>query len=177
MTCVSLWQRFGRADLSGTILLALALAALAAGTFADQADVGRGIWLVNLAIAFLVCSALIWQRGPLRRTLQRIGARTRVGRNGAAISRSLLVALAAVPAVALTVAGAAAVVQGLAVQSSVGGIFARISPSVSYLVPLGLLALAMVGHAFRERSGGYAFTRRAVGGIGLRAGLRTVPAR
>ena len=54
--------------------------------------------------------------------------------------------------------GAAAVVQGLAVQSSVGGIFARISPSVSYLVPLGLLALAMVGHAFRERSGGYAFS-------------------
>ena len=58
---VSLWQRFGRAELSGAILLALALAALAAGTLRQpKAVAGRsaGTWRSPL-----VCSAFIWQRG------------------------------------------------------------------------------------------------------------------
>jgi hypothetical protein len=154
---LSLWQRFGRAELAGAILLSFALAALAAGTFASQSTLAAALrW--NLAIAFLIGSALIWQRRPLRRMLLQAGAQTCVGRQGAALARSLLVLLAVLPVVALTLAGVAALVQGLAVQTTVAGPLARIAPMLSYLVPLGLLALGLVGHALRERSDGYAFS-------------------
>jgi hypothetical protein len=154
---VSLWQPWRWAEMADAILLAVALAAMVAGTFATYGTLNAALrWA--LAACFVIGSAALWQRQPLHRMLSRLGCRIRIGHGGLALAQSLLVALAVLPTVVLTVAGIFAIDQGITGQAATGGFFAWMGPGASYLVPLGLLALALVGHALAGRSAGYAFS-------------------
>ena len=80
-------------------------------------------------------------------------------KNGSWIAHGVLLATTALPVLALTVVAAFCQFGGATPGGpAVNTFFDRIGPRVSYLVPLAILILCMVGHAVRESSAGYAFS-------------------
>jgi hypothetical protein len=153
-----LWERWRVAELLGALLLAATAPCLLAGQFADEVAVASALrW--GLAICFLVCSAFIWQRrrlldwGRLAKTSVELDAR------GPQIARTTLLAITAWPVIVLTFI--AALLQFASVTPggpAIGSFFERVGPNVSYMIPLLLVILGLVGHALREISAGYAFS-------------------
>ncbi len=154
----ALWERWAVGELIGAILLAATPCCLLAGHLAeDVATASMLRWA--LAACFAVCSVSIWQRTWLSRWCRRASIRLDLNTDGPRIARAALLATTAVPVVAMTLLAAglqfALITPGGPVADS---FFDRLGPNVSYLVPLVVVILALVGHALRERSAGYAFS-------------------
>jgi len=155
---VALWERWRQAELIAILLLAATLAGLAAGRWASAAAVASALrW--TLAVVFLAASLAVWQRRRVARWRRMAGASAKPGRRAAQTARVTLLATAALPVIALTLLAAFLKLTGtLPAGPDAKSIFAAIGPTWSYLVPLGLVTIALVGHALRERSAGYAFS-------------------
>ena len=161
MLIASLWSRWGKAELLGSLLVAATAGCLIAGRFAVNTDTATALrW--TMAVCFVVCSAAFWQRDRLAAWCKKVGATVEVGPDGPQVGRALLLAVAAGPVLAITVAAALLQVLG----TTPGGpgpnsLFLRqlgAGQELSYLVPLLLVIVGFVGHAVRESSAGYAFS-------------------
>jgi len=155
---VALWERWRKAELVSTLLLAVTVACLLAVQSVGSLAVASALrwWL---AAGFAVCSLPVWGRGELLNRSRRLGIRTDAGRAGPGIARATLVATTVAPVLLLTVLAALVQLAGVTPGGPVAGcFFSRIGPNVSYAVPLLLVTAALVGHAVRERSAGYAFS-------------------
>jgi hypothetical protein len=154
----ALWERWRAAELLGALLLAITAPCLLAGRFADQVAVGSALrW--GLAICFLVCSAFIWQRHRLLAWCRLAKTSVALDTHGPQLARIMLLGITAWPVIVLTFL--AAVLQIASVTPggpAVGSFFDHFSPNLSYLIPLVLIILGLVGHALRESSAGYAFS-------------------
>jgi hypothetical protein len=154
----AMWDRWGIAELVGSFLLAATAPCLLAGAFADSVAVASALrW--GLAACFIVCSIGIWRRESLLALCRQAKTNVFIGAEGPRIARASLLAVSAGPVVGLT--AVAALLQLGSVTPGgpvVGSFFDRLGPNLSYLVPLTLVILGLVGHALREYSAGYAFT-------------------
>ncbi len=154
---VSLWSRWGEAELTRALLVAAAVPYLVAGpAVADRSAATALRWC--LAIGCAIGSAAIWYRRPLKEAALRIGAVISVGRLGPRIARAALVLTAVLPILVLTVLAALLHLAGEPPVRPGGGLFAPLDPQVSYLVPLVVVIATLVGLAAREGSPGYAFS-------------------
>ena len=78
--------------------------------------------------------------------------------NAPRVARGILLATMVLPVLAITVMAAMLQIGGVVPGGPVTNtFFATLGPTRSYLVPLALVIAALVGHALRERSSGYAF--------------------
>src|SRR5262249_12972819 len=166
---LTLWER-PVASIHGLALLALTVPLLAAGQFSmDKASATALRW--GYGFSLLVCSMLVWLRDPLGKWSARTGIVIPESMSIATSVRRLLVGGMLGPVLALTAAVALGVlISGAAPTGPERGTFfhQQIGWIWSNLVPLVLAIVALVGHAVRERSSGYAF------GAGLIAAA-TVP--
>ena len=154
---VSLWDRWRPMELFDAMVLAAACSCLLAARCLPAGPLASALrW--TLSAAFVVVSIGVWLRNPLARRLRALGAHLRLRGLGARIARPALLALLLAPAVALTAAAFLDLFTGARLFTPSAGFFARLSPTVSYVAPLALLALGLVGHALRERSAGYVFS-------------------
>jgi len=154
---VALWEHWGREELIGTLLLAAVLACLIAGQFAGSLAVASAArW--GLAAVFALGSIAVWNRKYLLAWCRQTQTRVDAGPHGARAARITLLATTAGPVLGLTLLAALLQLTGTSPSGpQTGTLFDRLGPNISYIVPLLLVMLAMVGHAIRERSGGYAF--------------------
>ncbi len=154
----ALWDRWGRADLVGTLLVIATVPCLAAGPMlANRAAASTLRW--GLAVAFVAVATAVWQRGRLMTLSAKARAWVAVGAEGPMIARIVLLATTALPVVALTVLAAGLRLAGwLPAGPARGTFFANLGPLWSGLVPLLLVIGGLVGFAVRERSAGYAFS-------------------
>ncbi len=155
---VSLWQRWWTAELLASVSVLATLAFLAAGPFVAERAVGSAVrW--SSAVAFLVGSAAVWQRSRLAGWCRAWRTRVDLRDDAPPLARAALIALAAVPVLAVTLLAAGLQLSGISPAAPAAqSFFGHIGPAASYLVPLGLVMLTLVGHALRERSAGYAFS-------------------
>ena len=153
----SLWDRFGRAEVLGGVMLVAATAcALAARASADLA--AASAWRWALSVGFLLLAAGIWLREPLLDFCRSARMRLAIGPFANALTQAAALTLFTAPVVLLTVLAAGVQLGGGTMNGpALGSFFARLGPSVSYLLPLGLVIAGLVGFALRERSAGYAF--------------------
>jgi len=156
----SLWERFEIWLLQGAVLaMAAACAFLAGGWDAEVATASAMRWL---SATFLILGSLpIWFRNSVWQLAVPLGWPD-MERRASGLSketRSLLLVLTLVPVLALTLYPAAAT---LADRPVVGAgrdsFFGQIGNAASFVVPLAVVCLALVGHAVRERSAGFAFS-------------------
>ncbi|MEE8450865.1 MAG: hypothetical protein V3R99_03090 [Thermoguttaceae bacterium] len=155
---VTLWNRWRDGELTSCLLLAAVVPCLIAGRFAPDLAVASALRWV-MACGFIGLSAAVWGRTHLLRLCRVAGARIEVGDDGPRIARAVVLLTTAVPVLVLTVMAAMLQLSG---TSSVGPLadtfFDRIGSNVSYIVPLVLVLIGLVGHAVRERSAAYAFS-------------------
>ena len=167
---LSLWHGYGRAELVGSLLVAATVPCLIGG--------GLGANLVTASVLrwataawFVLGVTVIWRRCGLRRLCRRVGASVDLGRGSAALSRGAIIATAAAPVLLLTLLAAVLRLEGIRpIRPAAGTFFAEISPSLSYLIPLVLVMMGLVGLALRERSAGYAFSAGLVGQLAVLLG-------
>jgi hypothetical protein len=137
-----------------TLLLVLAVTLLACPLIAMRsAESGSAASLLRwlLAAAGLAGSTLLWSRHKLRAPSQ-----TAIEIRITADFRALLVAMCAVPVLALSVYLATLTLGGHHVLGPLPGtFFAKLGNSASYRIPLLLVSLTFLGHAIRERSGAW----------------------
>ena len=156
---LTLWYRW-RISLVSSLLLAATIPCLIAGQFAaptQQAVASALRW--GSAICFVVCSIAVWQRNRLLEVVARARANVDVGPAGPRAARVTLLVTTAAPVLLLTVFAAMAQLGGAAPGGPADeSFFDRLGPNVSYVVPLLLVMLGLVGYAVRERSAGYAFS-------------------
>lgn len=151
------WHRLGNVELAGLLLVALSVPCLVAGRFASDLAVASALrWA--LASCFAIVSALVWGRQRLAGLARAAGARVRLGPRDAPLARGILDAGAAAPVVAVTLLAAALQLSGtLPGGPAVGSFFDWLGARNSYLVPLVLVIVGLVGYALRETSAPYAF--------------------
>jgi hypothetical protein len=155
-----LWQpapgRRQTEALLGLAVLAVTAPTLWAGRFVPERAAASGLrW--GLAVAFLAGSALLWLRGPLASLAAGLRMPSALPGSAARVRRSLL-DLALLPVLLLTGAVAVLAFRGTPPRGPLAdSVFSDMGATLSVMVPLGLLSLALVGHALRERSAGYAF--------------------
>ncbi|HYW78585.1 MAG TPA: hypothetical protein VE890_03375, partial [Thermoguttaceae bacterium] len=155
---VALWDRWRDTELTSVLLLAAVVPCLIAGRFAPDLAVASALrW--GMAVGFVALSAMVCGRTQLLQLPRTAGARIEVGDNGPRIGRSVVLATTATPVLVLTVMAAMLQLLGTQpVQPVVDTFFDRIGPNLSYVVPLVLVMVGLVGHAVRERSAAYAFS-------------------
>jgi len=155
---VGLWHRWREDGLAAGLLLAATVPCLVAGPFAVQQATASALrW--GLAVGLVAGSAAIWQRQRVLGWCRRLGAVVEVGPNGPSVGRTVLLATTAGPIVLLTVAAALLQLAGVAPSGPAqGSFFSAIGPEVSYLVPLVVVMVCLVGFALREASAAYAFS-------------------
>ena len=170
MLIAALWQRWRNAELVSSLLLAATVPCLVAGRFAGDLAVASALrW--GLAGCFLVVSAAIWGRKRLLRVCRQARMSVDLDRSGSWIAHGVSLATTALPVLALTVVAAFCQFGGTKPGGpAVNTFFHRLGPSVSYLVPLAMVMLAMVGHALRESSAGYAFSAGLVAELAVTLG-------
>lgn len=154
---VAFCDRWGRAELRRSVLLALTVPVLVAAAYGgDRATASALRW--GLAACFLAVSAVVWLRDPCARLVARAGARLAELPDGPRDVRALLLGGALAPVVGLTTVAALLHLWGGPLAGpGAETIFARVGGTLSSLVPLALLVVGLVGHALREASPGYAF--------------------
>lgn len=154
----SLWDRWRWMELLDAIVAAGALACLVAASCLPNGPLATAMrW--TLATAFVLCSACVWQRGRLASGVRALGARLRLEGHEAQIARTAILVLMLGPVLLITSVPSLGIFfshDPLIVPQV--GLLGRLSPAVSYVVPLLLLAVGLVGHALRERSAGYVFS-------------------
>ena len=157
MLLASLWERWCEAELISTVLVAVMAAGLAAGRFVDDLAVASALrW--GLAGVFLSGSIAVWARTRLMEACRRAGANIQIGLPAAPIARAMLVLTACLPVLWLTLQAAVRQLGEIQPGGPLGEtFFENLGPTWSYLVPLVAIIVALVGHAIRERSAGYAF--------------------
>ncbi len=154
---VSLWQRWAEADLCLAVVLSAAAVGLTAGQFAESVAVGSALrW--GLAVDLLFVSLMLWVRTPVLRWLHTAGCRIETAAHAAQVARGTALAATALPLLALTIQAAVVQFSGLGPQGPSGGLFSEINALQSYLAPLAVLVVCLIGHAIGERSAGYAFS-------------------
>ena len=149
-------ERDTDAHLVGLILLFLTAPLLWAGTFAHQIASASALrW--GLSVAFVVGSAVMAARTPLRVALHQLGFPL----HPTWLTRPVLLAMLAVAAGVVVFLSAQVAELGLSGRKPSGpvaeSIFAMMGAIPSNLVPLALVVLGLAGTAARERSAGYAF--------------------
>ncbi|MFZ5831834.1 MAG: hypothetical protein ACOY3P_17235 [Planctomycetota bacterium] len=166
----ALWQRWRSAELISSFLLVVTAVCLIAGrATGDIAAASALRW--GLGFWYLAFAAALWGRSQLRQFCQERGMRVDLGRSGWMVAHGISFVTAALPVIALTILAAIVQLSGTAPGGPVpGSFFGRLGPSLSYLVPLVLIILAMVGHALRESSAGYAFSAGLVAQLGVNLG-------
>jgi hypothetical protein len=154
----ALWERWREAELAAIILLVAVAAGLTASRFAADLAVASALrW--SLALGFVACSVVIWQRDRVLGWCRLASTRVELGTAGPRIARGVLLAVTALPALGLTLLAAALQLGGARPAGPAAATFFRdLGPTWSYLVPLALVMAGMVGFALRERSSGYAFS-------------------
>jgi hypothetical protein len=153
----SLWDRCSEPTIFGAVLLAISVPVLVAGPFANVHATAIA-WRWGLAACFLVASAALWLRESLGRQARRLRIRLAPGNSLAFTARWSSLLLCVLPVLLLTAIPVALRLGGeQLLRPAEGSFFQRFGSLGSYAVPLGLVALALVGHALRERSAGYAF--------------------
>ena len=161
---ITLWEHWRTAELISTLLLAATLPSLIAGQFtADLAVASAARWA--LSFTFAVCSVAVWNRNYLAKVCRRLSAGPYAREEQPTslywprLARCLLIATTAVPVLALTLNAALLQIGGTAPAGPAAKtFFDNLGPNVSYLVPLSVLIVTLVGYALRERSSGYAFS-------------------
>ena len=153
----ALWEHWGRAELEIGLLLAVSVPVLVANRFAaDFSAASATRWA--LAICFVVCSAAVWGRKWLKMLCEKLHVKLDMPQEGPRTARGVLVILSALPVILLTLAAAMIQLAGYKLNDPLANtFFDNISPTLSYLVPLALIIIGLVGYALRESSAGYAF--------------------
>ncbi|MGA2798300.1 MAG: hypothetical protein ABSE63_12020, partial [Thermoguttaceae bacterium] len=157
LVIAALWERWGYAELQMSLLLAVSVPVLIADHFVnDIAVASASRWA--LAICFVACSSAMWGRKYLQSLCDRLHARLEIPQQGPATARAMLVILSALPVLLLTLQAALFQLGGHIPNGPLAGtFFDKIGPNLSYLVPLALVMIGLIGHALRESSAGYAF--------------------
>ena len=133
---------------------------------------GRGVGAaMGLAGCFLVVSAAIWGRHGCQRSAARPACASISIATGTWIAHGVSLATTALPILALTIVAAFCQFAGAKPGGPAANtFFQRLGPSISYLVPLAIVILCMVGHALRESSSGYAFSAGLVAELAVALG-------
>ncbi len=162
---VDLWNRWGKIELlAGLMLLGTVPWVLASYGMGDVAAATMLRWTAG--VYFLSVAVALWRRGTIARLADAIGVRWEGGTttdrtpplvNPDQLARAATIMLGALPVVGITLLAAVLRVEyvtprGPLTESLLYGLGHR----ASYLIPLPFVAIALVGTAFRERSGGYA---------------------
>ncbi|MDB5304350.1 MAG: hypothetical protein JWM97_1899, partial [Phycisphaerales bacterium] len=133
---------------------------------AREAGVGASAAAMRWLAAFfiLIGSVPLWLRQRLPRSLGLGGNEGDAGdRTFTQLVRGTLDILGILPVLVLTGYPAIAALSGEPITGpSSASFFARIGPSLSYAIPLLVVAMVLVGNAIRERSPGHAFAASLV---------------
>jgi hypothetical protein len=153
----ALWDRRGEWAVVGLVILGLTVPILTAGAFSGIPATELALrW--GLAVCFLVLSVCLWLRGSLDRLAVLAGWKVQGGLDLPAVCRALLILCAVLPVLLLTVTQAPLRLGRVPPVWPMDAVFFRhMDWLVATVVPMILLGLGLVGHAFRERSPGYAF--------------------
>jgi hypothetical protein len=153
----ALWERWKKSELEICLLLAVSVPVLIADRFVnDLAVASAARWA--LAICFVACSSAVWGRKWLQGLGDRIHVRLEITESGPWTARGILVILTALPVLLITLEAALLQLGGHKLNGPLAKtFFDNIGPNISYLVPLALVMLGLIGHALRESSAGYAF--------------------
>jgi hypothetical protein len=146
------WERRRHTQLLGA-LVALSLAVpLIAGRFEDATATATA-WRFLAAFFFFVCSVLLWNRKKIFAQLTSVGwpQLDVAGDDFALLVREVLMFVTLVPLFLLTCYPLLRAMALDPVQNPGNGIFALLHPVVSYVIPLVVVALVLVGYAIRER--------------------------
>ncbi|MBC7910832.1 MAG: hypothetical protein H7Y30_10060, partial [Pyrinomonadaceae bacterium] len=154
----SFWERRRVAYLMGALLaLSTVVPLLAARWETEFATASAWRWLA--AIFLMLVSLPLWGRDKIFGQLKTYGLpELNQGTDSIALMlRVMLLILTLVPLLALTIFPVLKALEYMPVHGSSAGFFYQIGTVISYSVPLLFAALALVGHALRERVAGYAF--------------------
>jgi hypothetical protein len=166
----ALWERYQTGAVLGLQVIAFTAPVLAAGQFAPELAAASALrW--GLAGAFLVCSVPFWLRDGIGRVARRLAIPLDPDVPLVALARPLLLCGSALPVIGLTTVVA---MIGFSGQPLAGptpnSMFAHMGSILSNLMPMAVVSLALVGHALRERSAGYAFSAGLVANVTLMGG-------
>jgi len=164
------WDCFSSSLSAGLIVMAVSVPILIAGRFEPQLAVASALrW--GLAFTFLACAVPIWLRRPLGSLADSVRMRVEPLAETALTARFLLILGCLVPVLALT---ADIALLGFVGQQpsgpGQGSFFYKMGWVPSNVIPLVIVSLALVGHALRERSAGYAFTAGQILNVSLMGG-------
>jgi hypothetical protein len=154
---MSFWERRRYAYLLGAIAALSGTIPLLAGHFENEfATATAWRWL---AAAFLiVASSTIWLRHEISARLSTFGWPGFDNETFVSKARTLLLTLTVGPILLLTIYPAARAIYYLPVQGPTAGFFFSFGDTLSYGVPLVVVALVLIGYALRERAAAFAFT-------------------
>ncbi len=162
---VDLWNRWGKLELlSGLMLLGTIPWLLASYGIGDVAVATILRWAA--AVYFLCVAAALWCRGGIARLANALGVR----REGSAtadhssafvasdqLARAAMIVLGLLPVVGITLLAAMLHVEYVTPRGPLTeSLLYALGDRASYLIPLLLLTIALIGTATGERSGGYA---------------------
>ena len=151
---IALWDKRPREAVLGLMVLALTIPVLLAIWLGEEEHAAASALRWLLGICFLSCSAMLWAR---ERLLHRADIPWPTTWNIPRLCRTMLIVLAVAPILGLTAVAAILAFNGIEVGGPVFGFFARLSGNTSLLVPLGMIAFGLAGHAVRENYAGYIF--------------------
>lgn len=153
----ALGYRWRTLDLLAALLTAATVPYLIAGGMGSSLASATALRWTGAA-AFLAGAAVICIRRPLVGLGHKCGARLALGPGALGGAHGVLLVALGAPVLILTLYGAGLRLGGILAQGPVGtGILAAMDIRVAYLVPLVLVATALVALAVRENSAGYAF--------------------
>jgi hypothetical protein len=154
---IALWERRQALAVLGLALLAVTAPVLRAGLFESQLATASALrW--ELALCFVICSALLWLRTPIRGLATDLGCPPDPTVPLARWLRQLLLICTVLPVLGLTVAVAVIGFSGKQPLGPLpGSFFANLGWTASNILPLAIVSAGLVGHAVRERWPGYAF--------------------
>ncbi|MBM4071574.1 MAG: hypothetical protein FJ271_21965 [Planctomycetes bacterium] len=156
-----LWEGRTWAGVMGWTMLAVTAPVLLARAFAAEHAISPAArWF--LGFAFLIGSACIWWREHLFRTAERLKMPVSSDDDLAGQAKALLLFGTVMPMLLISLGFMMAFLGGeplLAPANAplAGSIFARLGPVVTFLGPLLMIVLGLVGYEFREKAGTYLF--------------------
>ena len=167
------WERFRPYDLLGALAAGLLAASMLAGRWENVNATASALrwWSTSL---FLLVSTMIWGRAWLARWVVRMGWRYEPAEtDGLALRAGVTVfVMTLVPLLSMTISVACMELAGNPILGPAqGSYFARIGVVGSYVPPLVLIAVGLVGYAVRERSSAFAFAAGLVMNLAATVGF------